>query len=86
MAKRRGRPITMQEPFKTLALKAGGVEALAEEIGTSLRSISRWGVEEAPGRISRPYRILLAQVAKHYDMAHDLEPWTKDAHDPAMAH
>jgi hypothetical protein len=81
--KKLGRPITMQEPFRTLAEKAGGAVKLAMEIGTSRRSLNRWGIEPAPGRIARPYRILLAQVAEKHGMSDDLRPWTLD---PQAAH
>ena len=36
------RPITLPEPWRSLALKLGGVQALADRLGTTPRTINRW--------------------------------------------
>ena len=36
------RPTTLPEPWRSLALKLGGVQALADRLGTTPRTINRW--------------------------------------------
>lgn len=40
---RMGRPIELHEPWKSLALVAGGVKGIAEELGVTVRTVHRWG-------------------------------------------
>jgi len=36
------RPTTLPEPWRSLAAKLGGVQALADALGTTTRTINRW--------------------------------------------
>ena len=39
---RTGRPLTIPEPWRTLASRAGGAAKLAAELGISRRQLLRW--------------------------------------------
>jgi DNA-binding transcriptional regulator YdaS (Cro superfamily) len=41
-AKPKGRPSTLPEPWRSLALGAGGVGALADRFGVSPQTVYRW--------------------------------------------
>lgn len=73
MSKRKGRPITLPEPFRRLAELCGGVDGLADELTASTRSVNRWAHRKP---MSPPYRRLLAELAERHGMAQDLAPWT----------
>jgi transcriptional regulator with XRE-family HTH domain len=62
------RPTTLPEPWRSLAAKLGGVQALAEALGTSRRTLDHWARgDRTPGGT--------AQVAiSALFRAHHLEP------------
>ena len=41
-----GRPPTLPEPWRSLALRVGGVEALAEALHSNVSTVRRWAHEE----------------------------------------
>ena len=40
------RPTTLPEPWRSLALRVGGVEALAEALHSNVSTVRRWAHEE----------------------------------------
>lgn len=49
-----GRPMTMPEPWRTLAAKVGGAAILAAALGVSRRQLLRWAKgERAPSEFTR---------------------------------
>ena len=62
-----GRPPTLPEPWRSLAAKLGGVEALAAALGTTRRTLDHWARgDRHPGGTAR-------QAIRALFEAHDLE-------------
>ena len=55
------RKITLPEPFRSLAAKLGSVQALADALGVTTRTLNRWAKGEHPmgGPAQKLYQILL---------------------------
>jgi hypothetical protein len=62
---RTGRPLTLPEPWRTLAAKAGGAKELAALMGVSYTSLRGWAV--GTQEMSGSAKILFAQVKKRLD-------------------
>jgi len=62
------RPSTLPEPWHTRQLKAGGVGALASELGAGERSVRRWANGEA---VPHP---LFQERIKKFDKRFDIHP------------
>ena len=60
------RPTTLREPWRTLAIKVGGVGALAKRMHSSERTIRAWSKGER--RMSGPAQALFEQLKKEFDI------------------
>jgi hypothetical protein len=61
-----GRPVSMPEPWRSLAGKMGGVKALAKAFGAPERSLRRWATGETPA--PGPVRVILQQLCDLYHL------------------
>jgi hypothetical protein len=66
---RTGRPLTLPEPWRTLAAKAGGAKELAALMGVSYASLRGWAV--GAHEMSGPAKILFARIKKRLDRLPD---------------
>ena len=57
-----GRPTTLPEPWRSLALRLGGVQALADYFGVTPRTIGRWAAGDM--RMSGPARKMFEAVLR----------------------
>lgn len=59
-----GRPTTLPEPWRSLAEKLGGVEALAEVLDCDVRTVRRWAEELPKSRRARDWIHAAFRAAK----------------------
>ena len=74
------RPTTLTEPWRSLAERLGGVQALADALHSAPRSVRQWAAGERRPR--GPVLALLAQLLERYGLTPPAAPAAPDPSDP----